>query len=33
MKPRLDYDKASPGIMEAVLALESAVRTSGLDPF
>jgi AhpD family alkylhydroperoxidase len=32
MKPRLDYDKASPAIMKSVLALENAIQRSGLDP-
>jgi AhpD family alkylhydroperoxidase len=32
MQPRLDYMKASPAIMKAVLALETAVQKSGLDP-
>jgi len=31
MKPRIDYHKASPALMKSVLALENAIRQSGLD--
>ena len=31
-KPRMEYWKAAPEVMKAMLAMESAVRNSGLDP-
>src|SRR4051794_27553666 len=31
-QPRLDYTKASPEGLQAMLRMEHAVRTSGLDP-
>ncbi len=31
MKPRLDYFAAAPAMMKAMLALENAVQTSGLE--
>ncbi|MBO1361302.1 carboxymuconolactone decarboxylase family protein [Acetobacter sacchari] len=31
MQPRLDYFAAAPGVMQAMLALEKAVATSGLE--
>lgn len=32
MESRLDYQKASPGVIKAMFALETAVRASGLEP-
>ncbi|HVB57487.1 MAG TPA: carboxymuconolactone decarboxylase family protein [Candidatus Acidoferrales bacterium] len=32
MEPRIDYRKAAPGAISAMLGLENYVRSSGLDP-
>jgi AhpD family alkylhydroperoxidase len=32
MKPRIDYQKASPNAVKAMMALEAAVERTGLDP-
>ena len=32
MEPRLDYQKASPAAVKAMMALEAAVHRTGLDP-
>jgi AhpD family alkylhydroperoxidase len=32
MKPRIDYQKASPNAVKAMMALEAAVRHTGLEP-
>ncbi|SRR5579884_434997 len=32
MESRVDYQKASPGVIKALLSLETAIHTSGLEP-